>query len=721
MTTALNPAPTPKPPADDVYVLPAHLTAGMNDRGPRFSDDVWELRAVLPRTRMGTRLDFTGFVAGEDRQTAKEYLYSRLRHPSGRTGLPMKPTAAREELAMFARALRDLRALEAPRLRNVERHHLTAALALWKRESVHTAAAMVRLLQHVAAHGRFLTRDRLGLVPWEGRSANAVAGLSKPAENTTPRIPEDAMRALLNAALFYVETASHDIFAAQEELARLEEQRSRRGKAGDGEVRHRLEDLIEQRRSVGRGLPALPRALAHTKPEARIIDGVVQAPNLRMLTLLLRAGHIHHQLPRILEAGQELGWDEGGLGTPISPWPATGRPWRPEMSPATLASEIVSLRVACWIVIAYLSGMRDVEVRELGRDCAFTEPGADGRLRYKVRGRVFKGRRLSGDEAEWVVLDIVHRAIDVLLRINDDPTHLFGYTGGPNVGYVMLRAVPGRLAVFCAHLNELFGTAEEPYIPLVAVQPAMAADSLHDTGVARQGPERPVDGEATGTRLLPWAFNTRQFRRTLAWHIAHQPFGVVAGTRQYKHAAYAIFEGYAGTSASGFADEVAADQTVAKLDYVEDLFHDWNEGGRSVGGAAQRVEAEFDRIRAETGDLPGVVSSPTRLRAMLRHLTRTLHPGMLNDCFHQAETAVCNKRAKSLGRPLPMLSMCLQCPNSRRSAVHLPRLLHARDQARQDFPDLDALPHLQQIAITEHLSSLTRLIAEIHDEGDRPA
>ncbi|MGW0561639.1 hypothetical protein ACWDZ4_13720 [Streptomyces sp. NPDC003016] len=721
MTTAFNSASAPKLLADDPYVLPARLTEGKGDRGPRFSDDVWDLRIVLPRTRMGTRLDFTRFTEGDKRQTAKEYLYSRLRNPSGRSGIPMKPTAAYEELTMFARVLRDLRVLEAPRLRDVERHHLTAALALWKRESVHTAAAMVRLLQHVAAHGRFLTRDRLDLVPWDGRSAKAVAGLSKPTENTTPRIPEDAMRALLSAALFYVETASLDIFAAQDELARLGEQHSRRGKAGDGEIRHRLEDFIEQRRSAGRGLPALPLALAHTKPEARIIDGVVQAPNLRMLTLLLRAGHIHHQLPRILEAGQELGWEEGGLGTRISPWPATGRRWRPEMSPATLAGEIVSLRVACWIVIAYLSGMRDVEVRELGRDCAFIEPGADGRLRYKVRGRVFKGRRLSGDEEEWVVLDVVHRAIDVLLRINDDPTHLFGYTGGPNVGYVMLRAVPGRLAVFCAHLDDLFGTEEGPYIPPFTAQPAVLEDSLDDVAAACHGPEVPVDGEAEGTQLLPWAFNTRQFRRTLAWHIAHQPFGVVAGTRQYKHAAYAIFEGYAGTSASGFADEVAADQTVAKLDYVEDLFHDWNEGGRSVGGAAQRIEAEFDRIRAETGDLPGVVSSPTRLRAMLRHLTRTLHPGMLNDCFHQAETAVCNKRAKSPGRPLPMLSMCLQCPNSRRSAVHLPRLLHTRNQARQDFHDIDSLPRLQQIAITEHLSSLTRLIAEIHDEKDGPS
>ncbi|MFI7349399.1 hypothetical protein ACIBSR_24515 [Streptomyces sp. NPDC049936] len=40
---------------------------------------------------------------------------------------------------------------------------------------------------------------------------------------------------------------------------------------------------------------------------------------------------------------------------------------------------------------------------------------------------------------------------------------------------------------------------------------------------------------------------TQQFRRTLAWHIAHQPFDVVAGARQYQHAEAALFEGYAGT------------------------------------------------------------------------------------------------------------------------------------------------------------------------------
>ncbi|MFD9463374.1 hypothetical protein [Streptomyces sp. NPDC060027] len=70
---------------------------------------------------------------------------------------------------------------------------------------------------------------------------------------------------------------------------------------------------------------------------------------------------------------------------------------------------------------------------------------------------------------------------------------------------------------------------------------------------------------------------------------------------------------------------------VRQLDYVEDLYRDWNDGHRTSGGAAGRVNAEFARIRRELGDLPGITASPARLRTMLQHLTKTLHPGVLND------------------------------------------------------------------------------------------
>jgi hypothetical protein len=206
------------------------------------------------------------------------------------------------------------------------------------------------------------------------------------------------------------------------------------------------------------------------------------------------------------------------------------------------------------------------------------------------------------------VLDVVHRAVEILLQFNDDPTHLFGRKYGRSA-HRLMKDPTKRLREFRDHINQLFGTPQQPFVPL--------------------------DGDQ------PWAFTPSQWRRTLAWHIAHQPFGVVAGARQYQHAKIAMFEGYAETLASGFAAEVAAEEAVAMLDYVEELYRDWNDGARSGGPAGQRIDAEFDRIRREIGDLPGVVADPLRLRALLRHLTKTLHPGVLNDCFFNPDTAVC--------------------------------------------------------------------------------
>ena len=184
-------------------------------------------------------------------------------------------------------------------------------------------------------------------------------------------------------------------------------------------------------------------------------------------------------------------------------------------------------------------------VRELAPACAVTEPGSDGRIRRKLRGRVFKDRKLSGDQADWVVLGIVHDAVAVLRQVNDHPTHLFGWDRGGKKE--LMRDVPGRVNRFAAHCNQLWSAPGRPFIP-----------------------------DADGS---PWVFDARQFRRSLAWHIAHQPFGVVAGARQYQHAKVAVFEGYAGTSQSGFAAEVEAEQNIARLDYLEDLYRDWNTGG----------------------------------------------------------------------------------------------------------------------------------------------
>jgi hypothetical protein len=672
----------------DASVLPPAITAGHPNPVPRFGDDVWDVAPFVPRTTRSTRIDFTTFDDAGQARTAKEYLYSRIHRAiaanqlSGTTR-PMKITGLCKEFWEVRVILRDLAAAGAPDLARVTRQHLDRVLTTWKRRP-DTAAGLVGVVKHLAAHGPFLT-DRLTITPWPGRGANLVAGRRTPRENTTPRIPEHIIGPLIKAAVFYVETAARDLLAARDEIAALQAAR-RHIRYQPGQVKAALETFISRRREQGRGIPAVPREAVGSYPDAPVLNGIPQAPNAEVIGLLSGVGSTWYHRDLLHHAGTELGYEQGGLDTDMSTWPDTGRPWRARLDPWSLKTELFHLRTAAWITIAYLSGMRDVEIRELARDCAFTEPGADGRTRHKIRGRVFKDRRLAGDEAQWVVLDVVHRAVDVLLAVNDDPTHLFGRSYGDR-GHALLGNMQTRLARYSAHVDSLFTNHSHELIPDDSREPDKTT----------------------------WPLTTGQFRRTLAWHIAHQPFGVVAGARQYKHAHIAVFEGYAGTSTSGFAAEVAAEQVIAQLDYVEDLYRDWLHDNRSGGGANAGINAEFERIRHELADLPGTIADPARLRTMLDHLSTTVHPGVLGDCFYRPETALCTKQAKPPGKPLPMLNTCLSCPNARRSSIHLPRLEQARDQARQiiDHASSRPTPPLQHAALTGHLHQLDQLIGQI--------
>jgi hypothetical protein len=341
---------------------------------------------------------------------------------------PLKLTEAAQAMHRLRTVLADLRAVGVPRLSDVRRDHLVTVLDQWKTGSVETAACLITALKQLSAHGPFLSWDRLTIHPWPGRSAAAVAGRPpRSKENSTDRIPEHIMSPYLRGAVFYVTTASKDILAGQRVLEDLRAAAERKPYAY-GRGRAMFASLAAVRGTAGRGLPALPLEMAHLRPDAPVVDGIVQAPNVTFIELLIGGYGADPGLRRTIdEAGEELGYEPGGLDSHISPWPESGLPWRPRLDPFSVKTELQYLRTACWAVIAYLSGMRDPEVRELSRDCAFTEPGDDGRLRYKIRGRVYKHGKLSGDEAEWVVLEIVHQAIEVLRAINNCPQYLFGW------------------------------------------------------------------------------------------------------------------------------------------------------------------------------------------------------------------------------------------------------------------------------------------------------
>ncbi|MEU7378163.1 hypothetical protein [Streptomyces albidoflavus] len=111
---------TASTPAPDDYVLPNRLTRDHACRGPRFGDDVWDLGEFFPRTAASGRIDFLRFEAGLHRQTAKEFIYSRLRRRTGRTHGPMKPTSAPAQCTRLVSLFRDLREVGIRRLQDVE-------------------------------------------------------------------------------------------------------------------------------------------------------------------------------------------------------------------------------------------------------------------------------------------------------------------------------------------------------------------------------------------------------------------------------------------------------------------------------------------------------------------------------------------------------------------------------------------------------------------------
>ncbi len=205
---------------------------------------------------------------------------------------------------------------------------------------------------------------------------------------------------------------------------------------------------------------------------------------------------------------------------------------------------------------------------------------------------------------------------------------------------------------FRDHLNAQFGSPGAPIVP--------------------PGP----DGR-------PWRITTRQFRRTIAWHIANRPFGAVAGMIQYKHASVAAFEGYAGSSPSGFRAEIARKRALGQLDDIMTYFDAHRDGLSLSGPASKRVKHSLDTAVAELSPLPGRVADRAKLRTLLKDLARTLHVGPLADCFFDPAHALCLKRATNIERDAPAMALCepTRCPNACFAARHRPVWAKARDDA----------------------------------------
>ncbi|MGO4656585.1 hypothetical protein AB4Z34_17670 [Ensifer sp. 2YAB10] len=137
--------------------------------------------------------------------------------------------------------------------------------------------------------------------------------------------------------------------------------------------------------------------------------------------------------------------------------------------------------------------------------------------------------------------------------------------------------------------------------------------------------------------------------------IASRPFGTIAGMLQYKHASVASFEGYAGASA--FRAEVENQRALGQLDDLLTYFDERQTGSPLSGPAAPRISNALDTAAAELAPLPAMIADRVRLRTMLASLARTLHVGVLADCFFDPGTAICLKQATKNDGKMPLTAL----------------------------------------------------------------
>lgn len=652
----------------------------------QYGDEMWDLSPAVFREnarRCHVTVRFDSVADPMIATTLREYLYARLNveRPGYRPVLP--PASVR---GAFNRARRFFEFVAAT-LGRCELGRVDQELVDRYVKTLRSAGVRPVVVSHLLevvfdlhALRDHLPTARLSFEPWPGRSPSQVAGVTyQAAENRTPRIPELIIAPLLAWSLRYIEVFAPDILAARAELTALAAKRDALAQADAGldraQVRQRrrarLAAYFEQRRAEGRGVPIWTTAhngVWRCDPTTGVLTPPINAHLLHLHVGIdaqsQPADHLQLEAgaPDLIAAAvAELGVEVGGMDTAICELPGAGRPWRPRFDAKTLALEERMLQAACYVVCAYLTGMRDCEVQAMRLGCLSVARSEDGViLRHRVRATAYKGKRARGEPAEWVTIAPVAAAIEVLEQLSarsaaargvDTLWPVLSLKTGTKI-HVSAEIVR-QLNAFRDHLNRLFSTAGEPVIP----------------------------SAANGS---PWRFTTRQFRRTIAWHIANRPFGTVAGMIQYKHACVATFEGYAGSSRSGFRAEVEAERRLGQLDDILDYFDSRQAGARLSGPAGGKVGRAPDAAAEGLGPSPAMIADRGRLRVLLASTARTLHPGLLTDCFFEPSTALClTGREGAVSAPALPLCQPTRCPNACITARHRPAWARAADDVRE--------------------------------------
>ncbi|MFJ7037629.1 integrase [Streptomyces rochei] len=499
--------------------------------------------------------------------------------------------------------------------------------------------------------------------PWDTEGIDdflPAADGADSAENSTEPLDPQVMGPLLVWALRFVDDFADDILAAWAEQRRLVDVAA--NNTATSASRAALKEYLLPLVDTGAPLPAV-----HVKGRLYLARDYVAA----------HTGATHTQIERFvkLHGLQDLVLQRSALcplDVPIA-GRIEGRPWREHIAFGEATTLMQHLGTAAAIVILYLTGMRPQEAQALRSGCCpDPDPADDGTPgRHFIHSHHFKNvldedsnHASAGEvrEVPWVAITPVVGAIRVLERMVPEGELLLSAAhhdvhrpGGRQFqGAIRRTSLNRRIEAFVAWVNR---EAETQGLPAQTV------------------PEDPHG-----------AIGMSRFRRTLAWHVARRPGGLVALAIQYGHMRTVLYtrttSGYASRSRRGLHSVLDVETALAAADTAVRL-RDRAAASEKISGPAAR------RALTSAGHAPrfeGRLVPKTFARKATKFLARDGvvlydNPDAFLICAFKHDNALCEPAP---GATAPRQYACTPgCGNTVRTDTHASQLRRRAEEIDQ--------------------------------------
>lgn len=534
--------------------------------------------------------------------------------------------------------------------------------------------------------------DRLARPSWEGGEARkrVLGEANWSAENRTPPIHPQTMSALLVWSMRFVNDFSDDIIAAKviksipgdpgPELSALPP------------YQRFLRYLDDCRQTSG----TIPGHVPSRGDSGRCIASAYIGWKLGLTERYGRSMALSHRVPD-LEPSEEADLPLTIAGT------IDGRPWAESINYYDVDHLCRLLATACFVVVAYLTGMRTEECRALEQGCCRTSSNPrSGQTRHFIVGRTFKavldaeGNTIpegAQREQPWQAIAPVAQAVKVMEKLHPDGRLLFPANA-------FAAQLPSSEVASAVTANTIRHRIAE------------LIDWCNQQAVRRQRAHDVIPADSEGP-VVP-----RRFRRTLAWFVYRRPGGRIALGVQYGHLRGHTTDGYGSRVSSGLRDVFPMEEALATAEFLTDSYARLQDGEQVSGPAAKRYEEGLQLYHNMFGGRHLTGRQAAALRANPRLRIYDNEEQFVTCCYDQAK-ALCHPQRQNSGdvERTPDITNCRpNCGNIAHTDTNIARAETAVAQHRSEVGDA-ALPLPLRVRLEQRVASLQSVIDEHQRKG----